>query len=335
VLGPGPMPAFSYDDHELDSVVRYVEYLREPTARGGLRIGGPVIEGLIGVFGGLVLLLVGARWIGLSLLGDSRDVAADLEGPYISHWPEDAVTPMAEVIRTGWPVFLPSKERAGEEFAHESFRAFLEQTDEQAWAILPLTADSGRIGAVRFAFSAQQPFESEACRFLRAVAQQCSVALERARLFEQERTATASLTEGLKPPVLPVIAGLELGARSLPGSADHVVGGDWYDVFELPDGAVSVVVGDVMGHGLSAASGMGQLRAALRALALTDADPAAVLTGLDRLVDGGGAVELATVEHRPQRLVRANRQLVDPGQLEDVRDVEQGRRPVVKKVAVR
>ncbi|NDL56327.1 SpoIIE family protein phosphatase [Phytoactinopolyspora mesophila] len=236
---------------------------------------------------------VGARWIGLTLLGEPGDFA--LDGPYVSHWPDDAVTPMAEVIRTGWPVFLPSKARARDEFAHEGFRAFLDQTDEEAWAVLPLTADSGRIGAVRFAFSTEQPFESEVCRFLRAVAQQCSVALERALLFEQERTATASLTEGLKPPMLPIIDGLEVGARSLPGSTDHVVGGDWYDVFELPDGTVSVVVGDVMGHGLSAASGMGQLRAALRALALTDADPVAVLTGLDRLVDGGGAVELATV----------------------------------------
>ncbi|WP_166353921.1 SpoIIE family protein phosphatase [Phytoactinopolyspora limicola] len=236
---------------------------------------------------------VGARWIGLSLVGEAANSVPD--GLYLSMWPDDAVTPVSEVLRTGWPVFLASKERAREEFANEQFHAFLDSTDEQAWAILPLSADSGRIGVVRFAFDEAQPFESDTCRFLRAVAQQCSVAFDRARLFEQERTATASLTEGLKPPVLPVIEGIEVGARSLGGSAEHVVGGDWYDAFELPSGEVAVAVGDVMGHGLTAASGMGQLRAALRALALADPDPAAVLAGLDRLVEGGGSVELATV----------------------------------------
>jgi serine phosphatase RsbU (regulator of sigma subunit) len=60
---------------------------------------------------------------------------------------------------------------------------------------------------------------------------------------------------------------------------------------------VSLAVGDVMGHGLPAAAGMGQLRSALRALALADADPAAVLTGLDRLVEHGGQAEMATVAY--------------------------------------
>ncbi|NED97541.1 SpoIIE family protein phosphatase [Phytoactinopolyspora alkaliphila] len=234
---------------------------------------------------------VGARWTSVVLVGDTD---LELDGPYVSRWPDRAVTPMSEVLRTGWPLFLPSREQAREEFPDERFGAFLDQTEERSWAVLALSTDSGRIGAVRFGFDEEQEFASEACRFLRAVAQQCSVAFERARLFEQERTATASLTEGLMPPVLPRIEGLELAARSVPGSAD-AVGGDWYDAFELPDGTVSVVVGDVMGHGLSAASGMGQLRAALRALALGDADPGAVLEGLDRLVEGGGSVEMATV----------------------------------------
>jgi len=61
------------------------------------------------------------------------------------------------------------------------------------------------------------------------------------------------------------------------------VGGDWYDVFRLPDRRLAVTVGDVMGKGLLAAAGMGRVRKALRALALTDPRPAAVLAGLDRL----------------------------------------------------
>ena len=61
------------------------------------------------------------------------------------------------------------------------------------------------------------------------------------------------------------------------------IGGDWYDAFRLPDGRLAVAAGDVMGKGLSAAAGMGRVRNALRALALTDPRPAAVLAGLDRL----------------------------------------------------
>jgi Stage II sporulation protein E (SpoIIE) len=60
---------------------------------------------------------------------------------------------------------------------------------------------------------------------------------------------------------------------------------------------VSLAVGDVMGHGLAAATGMGQLRSALRALALSDPDPGSVLAGLDRLVERDGPAEMATVAY--------------------------------------
>lgn len=81
-------------------------------------------------------------------------------------------------------------------------------------------------------------------------------------------------------PTLGDVDGLELAARYLPADGD--LGGDWYDVVELPDGLVAVVMGDVMGHGLHAAVVMGRLRSTLRAYALDDPDPAAVLRRLDR-----------------------------------------------------
>ena len=244
---------------------------------------------------------VGADWSYVALIGpDGLSLVAGRDEPDSlvesrANWPEEAATPTAEAVRTGWPLFIGSRAELARIFADERLLRYVDRAGERAWAILPLLGSSGRLGALRFAYAVEQHFDEESRRFLRAVAQQCAVAVERARLFEQERTATATLTVGLLPSRLPGIAGLELGARSIQGSPDHRVGGDWYDAFALPGGAVSLVVGDVMGHGLSAATGMGQLRAALRALALTDPDPAAVLTGLDRLVEGGGAVEMATV----------------------------------------
>ena len=72
------------------------------------------------------------------------------------------------------------------------------------------------------------------------------------------------------------------------------IGGDWYDAFRLADQRLAVAVGDVMGKGLTAAAGMGRVRNALRALALTDGRPAAVLGGLDRLFSATEAEEQVT-----------------------------------------
>ncbi|MCY7372369.1 MAG: SpoIIE family protein phosphatase [Spirochaetaceae bacterium] len=124
----------------------------------------------------------------------------------------------------------------------------------------------------------------------------CAIALERARLYERERSTAVALQQSLLPHRLPTVAGVELAARFRPGSAEADVGGDWYDVFELPDGRVVLVVGDVMGKGVHAAAGMGRLRSALRALAHANPLPEAVLQGLDRLFSATeGPDQIATL----------------------------------------
>src|SRR5207245_10299958 len=86
----------------------------------------------------------------------------------------------------------------------------------------------------------------------------------------------------LLPDRLPVVPGIVLEASYMPVTRNMEIGGDWYDAFRLPDGKLAVAAGDVMGKGLTAAAGMGRVRNALRALALTDPRPAAVRAGLDR-----------------------------------------------------
>ena len=123
-----------------------------------------------------------------------------------------------------------------------------------------------------------------------------AIALERARLYERERSTAVALQQSLLPDRLPTVAGVELAARFRPGSAEADVGGDWYDVFGLPDGRVVLVVGDVMGKGVHAAAGMGRLRAALRALAHVNPLPEAVLQGLDRVFSATeGPDQIATL----------------------------------------
>ncbi len=96
------------------------------------------------------------------------------------------------------------------------------------------------------------------------------------------------------PQTLPQAPGWSIEARYSPGDGGRV-GGDWYDVLALPDGRLAVVVGDVAGHGMAAASTMGQLRNALRGLLMREGSPAKAAAGLDLLARNTMAGEMATL----------------------------------------
>jgi putative methionine-R-sulfoxide reductase with GAF domain len=108
-----------------------------------------------------------------------------------------------------------------------------------------------------------------------------------------EHTAALVLQHSLLPSVPPTVPGLDVAGRYVPAEGD--LGGDWYDVFELPNGHIGFVMGDVAGHGLRAAVVMGRLKAALRAYALTSDDPAEVLALLDRKMSYFEPTAMATV----------------------------------------
>ena len=78
----------------------------------------------------------------------------------------------------------------------------------------------------------------------------------------------ATLQRSLLPRKLPQVPGLRMAARYLPAADESAVGGDWYDVIELNNRCIGFVIGDVAGHGMAAATFMGQLRSAIRAYAL-------------------------------------------------------------------
>ncbi|GAA0318231.1 SpoIIE family protein phosphatase [Kineococcus aurantiacus] len=120
------------------------------------------------------------------------------------------------------------------------------------------------------------------------------VALENARLYAQQRTSSETLQRSLltDPRDAP---GLSIATRYLPAAEAAQVGGDWYDAFTQPDGSSVVVIGDVMGHDVSAAAAMGQVRTLVRALAYDRAaEPAEVVGRLDGLLAGLGMTTLAT-----------------------------------------
>ncbi|OJF10485.1 SpoIIE family protein phosphatase [Couchioplanes caeruleus] len=119
--------------------------------------------------------------------------------------------------------------------------------------------------------------------------------LENARLYEAEHRIASTLQHSLLPQSLPRVPGAIVASRYLPGSSEAEVGGDWYDVIVAPGDRLFLVIGDVVGKGVQAAAGMGQLRNALRAYILEGFDCGEALTRLNRLVDNLGRRQFATV----------------------------------------
>jgi PAS domain S-box-containing protein len=154
---------------------------------------------------------------------------------------------------------------------------------ERSWVGLPLLAAGAPLGALRFSFGRPRKITEEERVFLEALAGQCGLAVERAAMYEREHRTAETLQRSLLPDKLPSVPGLMMEARYRPVAKHMEIGGDWYDAFRLADQRLAVALGDVMGKGLTAAAGMGRVRNALRALALSDPRPAAVLGGLDRL----------------------------------------------------
>ena len=198
--------------------------------------------------------------------------------------PLDVPSVITMAINTRRPLLLENSDALRRVFdGLANVELFLTHTDERAWVGMPLLAAGAALGALRFSFTRPRKITDEERVFLEALAGQCALAVERASMFEREHTTAETLQRSLLPDRLPSVPGIVLDARYLPVTRNMEIGGDWYDAFRLPDGSLAVAAGDVMGKGLTAAAGMGRVRNALRALALTDPRPAAVLAGLDRL----------------------------------------------------
>jgi len=160
---------------------------------------------------------------------------------------------------------------------------------------VPLLVDGRAIGALHVGSLFPRRFSLDDATILALAAERAALAIQRMRLFEREHLIARDLQRSLLPEALPVLPGLQTSARYLPGGAGTEVGGDWYDAVALPTGKLLVVVGDVAGRGIGAASTMGQLRSAVRSYALLESDPAALLDRLNRFQFSMAWDDMATV----------------------------------------
>ncbi|WP_240196961.1 SAV_2336 N-terminal domain-related protein [Nonomuraea lactucae] len=233
----------------------------------------------------------------------------ELPGGHASETSLAAISVMTLAARKRVPFVAESPEALEAQFLEagsdeHTLSGFLAHTDERAWVGLPLLVAGRSLGALRFSFTQPQKISPEDRVFLEALAAQCALAVERGTLFERENRTAETLQRSLLPDRLPVVRGLELAHRFRSGTHHVMVGGDFFDAFELGDGRVAAVVGDAMGKGIAAAIVMGRTRTAIRTLALVDPPPASVLTGLDRVF---------TETEDPEQLATLAYLVIEPG----------------------
>lgn len=171
---------------------------------------------------------------------------------------------------------------------------------------LPLGARGRTLGALSvYRSPARERADADDVDALRDIADRVALALDNARLYEQQRR----LAEGLQRSMLtdpPEPDHAEIVVRYLPAVQVAEVGGDWYDAFLQPTGATVLVIGDVVGHDTAAAAAMGQLRGMLRGIGYrAGIGPAAILADLDAAIEGLGMGTMATaaiarVEQTPE-----------------------------------
>src|SRR3954470_20594105 len=165
---------------------------------------------------------------------------------------------------------------------------------------LPLEADGNVLGALNLYGDTVGAFGDSSVMIADMFTHQATVVLRYLNQLQAERAQNAqqlAVAASLQRSLLPTVTdlpGVSAAARYLVSGSAAQVGGDWYDLFALPDGAIGVAVGDVMGHDVTAAAAMGQLRSVLRSYAYEGSSPSIVLDRLDRLVQGFGMAEVAT-----------------------------------------
>ncbi|MEU2283025.1 SpoIIE family protein phosphatase [Streptomyces sp. NPDC013178] len=155
---------------------------------------------------------------------------------------------------------------------------------------VPLQVRGVPLGAVLLLRNAHTPelFTPDDLMVGEDLAARAAVYLDNARRFRRERGIAFGLQQSLLPRLPGLHPAVETAARYLPASGDVETGGDWFDVIPLPGARVGLVVGDVVGHGITAAATMGRLRTAVRTLADIDLPPEELLTHLDGIVSNTG-----------------------------------------------
>lgn len=186
---------------------------------------------------------------------------------------------------------------------------------------VPLIAEGRSLGALTLSTDRRRgPFSAADVEVVEQLAHQVSLVLSKAQRYELESRTSHTLQATLLPPQPPAVPGMTVAVRYLAATSGVEIGGDFYDVATLPGEHVAIAVGDVVGHDITAAATMGQLRSVYRALLVEAPPPSAVidrlqaswpLLGLHRMATAlfatldlpTGLLHVASAGHPPPLLI--------------------------------
>jgi PAS domain S-box-containing protein len=191
--------------------------------------------------------------------------------------------PAVSAIRTGRPVHAAEIDEEILYGGHwtDEHRTLIRALGYESFISVPLIARQHVIGAISLVSTTpQRRYGADDVPAVEEIARRVAVRLDNARLYAERDEIASALQAALLPARLPAVRGLDLAAR-YEAAGRGQVGGDFYDVFELPDASLLVVIGDVLGKGSAAAAVTGLARHTIRAVSIREPRPAAILRALN------------------------------------------------------
>ncbi len=203
----------------------------------------------------------------------------------------DPSSPYYQWVSAGRTIFEPRMTELSPEFDAmidcEFFRrrfVTAQRAGVHSAIIVPISARGVILGTVAILRVRQPAFNEQDLALAQDVLGRSAICIDNARIYTRERSTALELQRSMLPQSIIDVPGMELAYRYEPANTAAEIGGDWFDVVRQPDGRVALIVGDVTGHDIHAASLMGQIRTVTRTLAKLDLSPVEVLTQLDAMV---------------------------------------------------
>lgn len=196
--------------------------------------------------------------------------------------------PVCKVLDSGYAFFAPHIDDAWIEqnAASAAHAQFMRSMKYRSMMIVPVKSQiwgvTGALTLVRTDASATR-YDKDAMLFAQDLGRRCGIAIGKARLHSRTVHIAERLQKAALPQSLPPVPDLRFDALYEPADAALLVGGDWYDAFELRDGKIGISVGDVSGHGIESAAQMSSIRNAIRMALVMETDLTKVLADADFL----------------------------------------------------
>lgn len=168
------------------------------------------------------------------------------------------------------------------------------EDDDETVLSVPLRGRQNVFGSLTLRAARPLAFTRITEKLADVLALQIANALEQAALLARTHRIADRLQRALLPSSFPTIEGAVFDGAYKPASEEAEVGGDWYDAFDTPDGRIAISMGDVAGHGLEAATVMGEIRQALRAASVGEQSPAQVLQQINSVINLRAGIGMVT-----------------------------------------